>query len=198
MNRPPEARENRLPRRPAGSRRPRFMASALAVATLACIRPPEIVMVDRATALEQQAAGSFEEAELRLTRTAIVPRPVPLTPEQLEALGIGPSALTDSTRSTAADRIDDLLRRHCIGEGHDGLLVDTHRACRGASDRAEVIALIERVNRARVQLWRWMYTERRRGSPAALQQEWQQIHARGVVCGAWVQRADGAWEEKKC
>jgi hypothetical protein len=169
-----------------------------ALAALACISAPEIVMVDRATALEQQAAGSFGELEQKLTRTAIVPRPVPLTPEQLEALGIHSATLTDDTDSTEADRVDELLRRRCVGEGREGLLVDTHRDCRGGSDRAAAIALIERVNRARVQLWRWMGTERKDVSPAALQHTWRQVHARGVVCGAWVQRDDGAWEEKKC
>lgn len=169
-----------------------------AFAALACIRAPELVMVDRATALEQQAAGSFEELDRKITSNAIVPRPVPLTPEQLQALGIRDATLTDDTEATPADRVDELLRRHCVGEGREGLLVDTHRDCRGGSDRAAAIALIERVNRARTQLWRWMSAERKDSSPAAHQRRWRQIHARGVVCGGWVQRDDGAWEEKKC
>ncbi len=56
-------------------------------------------MVDRATALEQQAAGSFDELEQQLARAAIAPRPVPLTPEQLEALGIAPPPLVDEHRA---------------------------------------------------------------------------------------------------
>jgi len=165
---------------------------------LACIHPPEIVLVDRATALEQQAGGSFDEVELKLIRAGIVPRPVPLTPEELEALGIQSAVLIDGTESTEADRIDDLLRQHCIGEGRDGLLVDTHHARRGVCDRAAAIVLIERVNRARAQLWRWMGAERKDVSPEALQRTWRKAHAEGVVCGAWLQRDDGGWEEKKC
>jgi uncharacterized protein YdbL (DUF1318 family) len=166
--------------------------------TLACIKAPEIVMVDRATALEQQAGGSFEDLELKLARAAIVPRPVPLTPEQLEALGIGPVALVDRTDVTDADHVDDLLRQRCIGEGRDGLLVDTHHACRGATDRAADVILIERVNQARVQLWKWICAERKEDSPETAQRIWQQIHVQGVTCGAWIQAADGTWSEKKC
>ena len=169
-----------------------------ALAALACIRAPEIVMVDRATALEQQAAGSFDELEHKLTRAAIVPRPVPLTPEQLEALGIRTATLSDDTDATDADRVDELLRRRCVGEGKEGLLVDTHRDCRGGSDRTAAIALMDRANRARVQLWRWMGAERKDASPAGLQRTWRQVHLRSVVCGGWIQRDDGAWEEKRC
>jgi hypothetical protein len=176
----------------------RLLVYPCVLATLACIRAPEIVMVDRATALEQQASGSFDELELKLVRAGIVPRPVPLTPEELEALGIQAAPLANDTELTDSDRIDDLLRQHCIGEGREGLLVDTHRACRGASDRATTIVLIERVNRARVQLWRWMSTERKDAPAEALQRTWREAHARGVVCGAWIQLDDGAWEEKKC
>ena len=113
----------------------RFAPCLLALA--ACIRAPDVVMVDRATALEQQAAGSFDEVELKLIRTGVVPRPVPLTPEQLEALGVRPPTPVDDTEQTEADRIDDLLRNRCIGEGRDGLLVDTHASCLGASDRGD-------------------------------------------------------------
>jgi len=165
---------------------------------LGCIHPPEIVMVDRATALEQQAAGSFDEIELKLLRTGIVPRPVPLTPEQLEALGVRPAGLVDETEQTDADRIDDLLLQRCIGEGREGLLVDTYRSCLGASDRAEALVLVERVNRARAQLWRWMHAERKDVPASALQHTWQRTHARGVVCGGWIQLDDGTWEAKKC
>src|SRR5882724_2729267 len=84
-----------------------------------CYKPPEIVMVDRATALEQQASGSFEDIERQLDRAAIVPRPVPLSPEQLEALGTRPAPLVDESELTDADRLDGLLAQHCVGEGKD-------------------------------------------------------------------------------
>src|SRR5580704_6702921 len=113
-----------------------------------CFKPPEIVMVDRATALEQQAAGSFDDLERKLDRAGIEPRPVPLTPEQLETLGIRPRSLVDESELTDADRLDGLLAQHCVGEGKDGLIVDTRDACRGAADAEQVQTLAERANRA--------------------------------------------------
>jgi uncharacterized protein YdbL (DUF1318 family) len=155
-------------------------------------------MSDRATALEQQAAGSFEELERKLDHAAIAPRPLPLTPDELEALGIRPLPLVDDTERTDADRVDALLRQRCVGEGRDGLLVQTPDACRGRHDAATAQELVERVNRARTQLWRWMQQERGDASPDALRRTWRRVHARGVVCGGWIQRDDGGWEEKGC
>src|SRR5262249_34413976 len=125
-----------------------------------CIHAPEIVLVDRATALEQQAAGSWDELDRKLSAAVTMPRPVPLTPEQLAALGIRPPPLVDATEQSEADRVDGLLVQHCIGEASDATLVDTHEACKGATDREEAIELIDRVNHARVQLWRWMQKRR--------------------------------------
>jgi len=104
----------------------------------------------------------------------------------------------NQTEQTEADRVDALLRQHCIGEGKDGLLIDTHDDCIGASDRALTIALIDRTNRARMQLWRWMQAQQPESSPQALRGAWREAHARGVVCRAWVQRDDGTWEPKPC
>jgi hypothetical protein len=163
-----------------------------------CIRAPEIVLVDRATALEQQAAGSFDELERKLTRSGIAPRPVPLTPDELEALGVKSAPLVDSKDESDADRIDELLQQRCIGEAKDGTLADTHDACRGATDHADAIALIDRVNHARAQLWRWMHDRKPGSSIEELRRAWQKTHARGVTCGGWSQRDDGTWEDKKC
>jgi hypothetical protein len=164
----------------------------------ACVKPPEIVMVDRATALEQQASGSFDELERKLDRAAIEPDPVPLTPDQLEALGVRPAPLVDESDLTDADRVDGLLVQHCVGEGHDGLLVDTRDACRGGADAQEVQTLVDRVNSARRALWRWMH-EQRAGVPEAdLQRAWRDNHARNVVCGGWTEGSDGKWQGKSC
>jgi len=175
-----------------------------ALASAGCIRAPEIVLVDRATALEEQAAGSFGELEKKLARATIAPRPQPLTPEQLESLGMATPTLVDETARTDADRVDALLSQHCVGEGKEGLVVETHEACKGAADRAQAILLIERTNTARQQLWRWM--RERVGEKAGekkphldeVRRAWHREHARGVVCGGWLQREDGGWEEKKC
>ncbi len=163
-----------------------------------CFKPPEFVVVDRATALEQQASGSFDELERKLDRAAIEPRPVPLTPEQLEALGVRPAPLVDESDLTDADRLDGLLAQHCIGEGKEGLLVDTRDACKGAADEHEVENLLERVNRARRQLWRWMHGQRADVSESELQRAWRENHVRNVVCGGWIEGSDGTWQGKAC
>jgi hypothetical protein len=169
-----------------------------ALAPIGCVSAPQIVMSDRATALEQQAAGSFDDLERKLDHAAVAPRPVPFTPKELEALGIKQIPLVDDTELTDADRLDGLLRQHCVGEGREGLLVDTHDACRGSADRALAAELLDRANRARLRLWRWMHEERKDASADSLRRTWRKVHARGVVCGGWLQRDDGGWEEKKC
>lgn len=176
----------------------RLAIGLVLVLPLGCIHAPEIVLVDRATALEQQAAGSFNDLERKLARGAMTPRPSPLTPEQLEALGIPPPALVDDTERTDADRVDALLQQHCVGEGSDGLLVDTNAACKGATDRARAATLIARANAARQQLWRWMRDRRPETSLDEVRRAWHDSHAGGVVCGGWMQRSDGGWEGKKC
>jgi uncharacterized protein DUF1318 len=179
----------------------RVLAIAVIVALpglAGCFKPPEIVMVDRATALEQQASGSFDELELELDRAAIEPRPVPLTSEQLAALGIRPAPLVDESDLTDADRLDGLLAQHCVGEGRDGLIVETRDACKGAADAEEAQTLLERVNRARRQLWRWMHEQRTDVAEGALERAWRDGHVKNVVCGGWIQRDDGTWQEKSC
>ncbi len=169
-----------------------------ALAAPGCISAPEIVMVDRATALEEQAAGSFKDVEQRLARAGMSPEPVPLTPNQLEDLGLQPTQLVENLNKTPADRVDELLRLHCVGEGRNGLLVETRRDCQARRLSADDQALVARVNRARQQLWQWMRTIRPGVSEESLRQSWQQVHAQGVVCGGWMEAEDGTWGEKKC
>ncbi|MFP2924891.1 DUF1318 domain-containing protein [Pyxidicoccus sp. 3LG] len=169
-----------------------------ALAAAGCISAPEIVMVDRATALEEQAAGSFQDVERRLARAGMSPTPVPFTPNQLEELGLQSTPVVETLGKTQADRVDDLLRRHCVGEGRDGLLVDTRRQCLAGRVTTDDAALVERVNRSRLQLWQWMKTVRPGVPEESLRRSWQQVHAEGVVCGGWLQGADGTWGEKKC
>jgi hypothetical protein len=176
----------------------RTLAAAAAASSFACVKPPEIVMVDRATALEQQASGSFDDVEQRLNRSAVEPRPVPLTPEQLEALGLASAPRAEGADATDADRVDDLLVQHCVGEGTDGLLADTRDQCRGAADAEELLRTVERVNRARRQLWRWMHEQRTSASVDDLRRGWRDAHLRDVVCGGWVQGDDGKWQGKTC
>lgn len=168
------------------------------VLLVGCINAPEIVMVDRATALEQQASGSFDTVSKEVALGSLTARPAPLTPNQLEALGILPAPIVDLTEQTEADRIDALLRQRCLGEGKDGLLIDTHDDCIGASDREQAIMLADRTNRARVQLWQWMHEARHDRTVDQLRKDWRDAHAKGVVCNGWVQNDDGAWGVKKC
>jgi hypothetical protein len=170
----------------------------LLLLTAGCITAPEIVMVDRATALEEQAAGSYTELEQRLYRAGMTPAPVPLTPDQLEALGVRPAPLVENLSQTAADRVDDLLRRHCAGEGLDGLLTETKtKECRrGLSSSDE--AVVDRVNQARARLWKWMGEQKGAGAEDEVRRAWRIKHLEGVVCGGWVQLEGGAWDAKKC
>jgi len=163
-----------------------------------CIKAPEIVLVDRATALEEQAGGSFKELQEKLERNATTPRPTPLTPEQLEELGLRPAPLADETSLSDMDRVDLLLKQHCVGESKDGTLVGTPDDCLGAADRDLAATLVERVNLARTQLWRWMHDRHPAATPEEMKRSWHEAHLKGVVCDGWVQKSDGGWEAKKC
>jgi hypothetical protein len=163
-----------------------------------CIQAPEIVLVDRATALEHQAAGNFTELERKLVREGIAARPVPLTPDDLQALGIQPPPLVDEIDLTEADRVDALLVQHCIGETREGLLAETHESCRTSADQGAARLLVERVNRAREQLWHWQQARQPKTPLAELRRAWRQSHLRGLVCGGWLQKEDASWEAKQC
>ena len=168
------------------------------ICALGCIKPPEIVMVDRATALEQQAGGSFPDLEEKLARAAVSGRPAPFTSDQLEALGMSPPSLSDSAETTDADRVDAILEQHCAGEGQDGLIADTFDECHGATDHEELLKLVDRVNRARTQLWRWMHEQRPDLPLDELRKRWTAAHARNIACGSFMQGADGKWQGKPC
>ena len=103
-----------------------LVAAAVAVVGGAggCIKTPEIVVLDRATALEREAAGNFPKLELELERAGTAPRPAPLTREQLEAAG-HPRPIVEELESSDAERIDALLKISCVGEALDGTLVET-------------------------------------------------------------------------
>ena len=176
----------------------RTFALLLMFSAIGCIKTPPIIVVDLATALEQQAAGSYEDIEKKLAHAAVSPRPVPFTPDQLEALGIKQAPLSDSLELTDADRVDLLLQQHCVGEKKDGLLADTHDDCIGAADHAASVALVDRVNHARIQLFEWMQKEKPNEKAGALREAWREAHLKGVVCGAWLQNDAGKWEGKKC
>lgn len=212
-----------MPRNPEHSRavpRTAGRAARLALAALAltgCITAPAVVIVDRRTALEQQASGSFRGLEEELEQAGLTPRPAPLTPAQLGASGVRREGLeaTDSDDETSdAVRTDALLIKRCLGEALDGTLVLTIDPCTGTLDVPSVDRLVERVNRNRRQLWRWLAAQTRgqgrdqtrdrvrdqarEKSDDEVRAAWRQIHLAGLVCGGAYQVAGGAWEIKKC
>jgi hypothetical protein len=176
----------------------RVLLAVLLASGSGCLKMSEIVVTDRVTALEEQAGGSFDELELKLTRAGIAPRPLPLTPEELDALGLKPPDTLEDPDSTRMDRLDRLLRQRCVGEGKDGLLVETAKDCRGAVDHDALAQLVESTNRARGQLWEWLKKERPKATLDEVRQSWVTTHRQGVVCGGWVQKADGTWEPRSC
>ncbi len=182
------------------------MFSALLIVSLGgCVRT-SLVVVDKKTALEAEAAGSYPKLEEELTQAALVPHGEPLTNSDLRAAGkgggeIAESAIRDLSR---AGEVDELLVRACIGEGQEGLLVETAERCQGAFDELRLSRLVERENRNRVQVWHFLFEEATKSGRAPVlsaldvQRVWQKNHLLGVVCGAEVQAADGSWSAKKC
>lgn len=178
-------------------------AAALALAALAagCIRAPAVVIVDRKTALEQQASGSFRSLEEELEQAGLAPRPAPLTAAQLGAAGVrreGLEATDQDDDGNDAGRADTLLIKRCLGEALDGTLVLTLDPCTGTVDVPLVGRMIERVNRERRQLWRWLAGQAPGKTADEVRAAWRETHLAGLVCGGQVQVAGGAWEIKKC
>lgn len=170
----------------------------LSLSLVGCIRAPDVVIVDRKTALEQQAAGSFRGLEEELEQAGLLPRATPLTAAQLEAAGVRKEdAVEDAEGLPDGVRVDTLLVQRCVGEALDGTLVLTIDRCTGTIDVPQTNRLIERVNRNRRQVWQWM-AGKASGRPAQVQASWREVHVSGAICGAQVQKADGTWEVKKC
>jgi hypothetical protein len=181
----------------------RFALAALALT--GCFTPPAVVIVDRRTALEQQASGSFRGLEEELEQAGLAPRPAALTPAQLGASGVRRDGLeaTDTDDETSdAVRSDALLVKRCLGEALDGTLVLTVDPCTGTVDVPSVDQLVERINRNRRQLWRWLAGQTRGHGREKTDEEvraaWRQTHLAGLPCGGQYQVAGGAWEVKKC
>jgi len=194
---------NTLPCRPVACPAHRAPGAAIALAALAagCIRAPAVVIVDRKTAVEQQASGSFRGLEEELEQAGLVPRPAPLTAAQLGASGVrraGLEANSEDDEANDAVRTDALLIKRCVGESLDGALVLTIDPCTGAIDVPQVGRLIERINRDRRQLWRWLHGQAPGKTPDEVRTAWRETHLVGLVCGGQFQAAGGAWEIKRC
>lgn len=182
-----------------------FMGMMGFVLAVSCVRPPTVVVVDRKTALEEQAAGEHPETERRLAQSALSPRPLLMTRGQIEAAGPGASqssfdVVVRTYQSLRTDQplVDALLVRRCIGEGLDGLLVQTRETCVGEVDPAVLGALVQRVNRDRRQLWAFMLSRAPGATEEQVRASWREKHLPLVVCGGQVQQADGTWGVKRC
>jgi uncharacterized protein YdbL (DUF1318 family) len=180
--------------------------SALLLACLmamsGCVKAPTVVIVDRKTALEQQASGSFRGLEEELEQAGVQPRPAPLTSSQLASAGVNGKVLEEDQAGAAAGsdavRTDALLVQRCIGEALEGTLALTIEQCTGTIDVPEVNRLIERVNRERRQLWRWIGEQAKARSAQEVRSAWRQTHLAGLICGGHLQKVDGTWEIKPC
>lgn len=175
------------------------------LAASACIRPPDVVLLDRKTVLEEQASGELHALENELREEVIVPRGADFTRGQLRAAGADLSRGSLSTVvqvhslvRSEAEFLDDLLVRRCVGEGVSGLLVETPRTCAGRTSAARVSASVQRVNRARRQLWRYLQALRPGATEEEIRETWRRHHLSTVACDAQIQSLDGSWETKRC
>jgi len=180
-------------------------APLVALAFAGCIRPPAVTLVDRKTTLEMQAAGEYRGLEVDLQQAGMSPRATPMTRGQIEAAGADTSRAGFDTVVQAytsiksdVDLLDDLLLRRCIGEGTDGLLLDTPNTCAGSYDPSTANAALQRANRDRRQLWTWMASQRPGLSEEDARKGWRKQHQDVIVCGGNVQTDAGTWEAKKC
>jgi hypothetical protein len=169
-----------------------------------CISVPSVVVVDRKTALEAQAAGEYAAREEDLLRASLAAGPTPLSRQALEASGAPARGTYDdlvepwTVFRTDGDATDDLLARRCLGEAADGTLVERPETCAGETDRAAVAALVQRGNRARQQVWVWLGARSKGRTEDDVRQAWRASRLDEVPCKAPVQAASGTWEDKRC
>ena len=174
-------------------------ATLCLVLLTACISAPPLVIADRKTALEEQAAGSFAPQAAELEQAGVSARPVPYTRGQLESAGVpvgkAADALAPEEARDDADLLDQLLTRRCIGEALDGTLAETPATCTQPVPAAQQSRLVERENRRRFQIWRSLASGGR--SLDEVRKVWREAHLGEVIRGGQVQIAAG-WEAKRC
>lgn len=182
------------------------LAGMLAVLASACITAPPVIIADRKTALEEQAAGSFPSLTTELQQSGVSARPLPYTRGQLEAAGVpvgkGDEQLAQQEASTDADLLDQLLLRRCIGEKLDGSLDETPSTCTEPIPAGRQARLLERENRRRFQIWRALATAKQASGKQPTLDEvrkaWRKAHVGEVICGGQLQAENHGWETKKC
>lgn len=180
-----------------------MLGCGLAALTLACVRAPNIVVMDSKTVLEEQAAGEFHALENDLAHAQISPRGEPIVREQLASKSQKDSALGEVAQLYArlesdADWVDRMLVAQCIGEAQSGLLQPTPDRCQVAADSAETSRILGRSNLDRRQLWRLIQKKRSKVSMQRISAEWRKVHLQRVVCGGLVQTGPKVWAKKEC
>lgn len=176
----------------------------LVVATTGCFTAPSIVLVDRHTALEEQAAARLPVAEMAAVQAGAMAGPTPLTTGELARSGWHSEAGHDAIAALYGSELDDatvidqLLIRRCVGEARDGTLVTTPTTCSGSVDVGDVSRHLERANRNRRQVWAYLQANRPGASAEQVQGAWRAQLLVALVCGGQFQRDDSAWEVKSC
>ncbi len=179
-----------------------FAALAALAGISACVKAPNISVVDSKTALERQAAGEYPTLENDLGQAGASPRAEPIPGEELTngtddtaTLGDVARLYADSTQD--ADWIDQMLVEGCIGEASSGLLEPTPDQCSIRVDEAERVRILGRANLHRRQVWRYLAEQRPEASPAQIRAAWRKNHVERVVCGGLLE-TDGQWKAKPC
>lgn len=169
-----------------------------------CIKAPDVVLVDRQTLLEEQAAARMPAAAAANAQAGLAAGPAPLTSGELAKSGWHTDAAHDAIAALyggwldEAETLDQLLLRHCIGEAADASLIATTDACSGALDLADVGRRLEKANRSRRQIWLYVQQQRPQASDAEVRAAWRLQRQKALACGAWWQRDDRGWEAKAC
>lgn len=170
-----------------------------------CIAAPNVVMVDKKTALEKQAAGEFRALENDLQQAGISPKPEAMTRGQLEEqrADLRESSLGEIVRlysavQSDAEVVDGHLITGCIGEAKDGLLKATPDECNADVNPDEMTSLIERTNRHRKQMWRMIREKNPKASLDKVRSTWRKRHLQRIVCDGLYQTDAGFWEAKQC
>ena len=182
---------------------PAAFAAVAALSIGACVKAPNVAVVDSKTALEKQAAGEYPALENDLEQAGLAPRPEPFPREELVAGrnrsgggALGEVAELYAKAESDADKIDALLVKKCVGEATSGFLEARPADCTAAVDTAEMTRLLGRSNLHRRQVWQMIATERATDIEKA-RRAWRPIHLEQVVCGGLIQTDDG-WKPKAC
>lgn len=170
-----------------------------------CIKAPNtLYMVDEKTALEKQATGEFASLETELSGALLKPAVQPYLASELgagqrsEATELASLSSIYNLELNEQERVNLLLVRRCVGESMDGLLVQTASTCAGATDVTEVVALVQRVNRNRKQLFSWIGKNSPSLDEKTIVERWREAHLKAVICGGQIELKVGVWGVKEC